>query len=64
MLTRVILLALILVLSSSQALYDLLEISPEANSNEIKKAFRKLSIKYPLGWGRYHPDKNVGDPNA
>jgi len=45
------------VLSSSQALYDLLEISPEANSNEIKKAFRKLSIKY-------HPDKNVGDPNA
>lgn len=32
-----------------------------ANSNEIRKAFRKLSVKYQSPISRYHPDKNVGD---
>lgn len=34
------------------ALYDLLQVSPNANQNEIKKAYRRASIKW-------HPDKNL-----
>lgn len=34
--------------------YDTLEIKSGASDNEIKKAFRRLAIKY-------HPDKNMGD---
>ncbi|CAG9311634.1 unnamed protein product [Blepharisma stoltei] len=37
--------------------YEVLEVSPDADESEIKKAFRSLSRKY-------HPDKNPGNEEA
>ena len=45
---------ILLTIISAEDYYKLLEVSPEASDNDIKKAFRKLSVTY-------HPDKNPGD---
>ena len=53
---------LILILASlivvvAESYYDLLEVPRHATKSEIKKSWRKLSMKY-------HPDKNPGDEEA
>ena len=44
-------------MSSYKDYYNLLGVSKDASQDEIRKAFRKLAVKY-------HPDKNPDDPSA
>jgi DnaJ-class molecular chaperone len=39
------------------SLYDVLELSPNSTSDEIKKSYKRLALKY-------HPDKNPENPEA
>ena len=55
-------LSLLLVLSFSETLYELLEIEPSATEFEIKKAFRKLSTKYNSDYVDIIPIKTQGTP--
>ena len=44
-------------MANKRDFYDVLGVNKSSSSDEIKKAYRKLAIKY-------HPEKNPGDKDA
>lgn len=56
--TCLIIFAILLhLISANNNFYELLEVPRDASEGDIKRAFRKLSLKY-------HPDKNPGNEEA